>query len=265
LNTASGIPAAELPQGYAGETIARYVGNHADPSGVMTGRDFQKAYRGLAQTANKAAPKVEGHDVAEALGGAKEALSGALQEQNPEAFAGFLNANSANRHLSVLRKALDAAQGQVSDSGEQLFTPAQLGRAATTNAGAYGGKGAAAAGNRPFNQLALDAQQVMSSKLPDSGTPMRHLMQAAILGGGAAVPGAAVGYGTGGSEGAVGGGLGTLGLLTALGTRRGQQALTWALLNRVAPFRAAGNALVRNPQAGGDLLAATTFPFLQSR
>jgi hypothetical protein len=260
LNKGDAIPPGELPQGFASNTLKHYIGNQADPSGMMTGPAFQRAYRGLAQSASKAAPKVEGAQVGEALGQGKDALATALETQNPGAYADFLKANSANRHLSVLRKALDAAQGQVSDNGEQLFTPLQLGRAATNNAQTYGGKAASAAGNRPFNQLALDASQVMSSKLPDSGTATRRLMQTAVLGGGLAAPGAGLGYDQGGAGGAVAGGLGTAALLTALGTKKGQQYLTAALLNRVAPFRVAGQSKALSGPLGGDILASFGIP-----
>lgn len=259
LNKGGAIPPGELPEGFASNTLKHYVGNQA-PDGTMTGPAFQRAYRGIAQSASKATPKVEGHQVGEVLGQGKDALATALEDQNPGAYADFLRANSANRHLSVLRNALDAAQNQVNDAGEQLFTPAQLGRAATNNAKAYGGKAAAASGNRPFNQLALDAQQVMSSKIPDSGTQAR--LVAAGLATGGALGGGGVGYGAGGGEGAVEGAAIPLGALTLLGTKKGQQLLTAALLKRVAPFRVAGTALRRNPQIGGDILTAAGIPLL---
>lgn len=265
LDAASAIPAGELPPGYAANSIKRFVGNNIMPDGTMAGRDFQTAYRGLAQTANRAAPKVEGPDVSAALGQAKDILTSALEEQNPGAFSDFLNANAAHRHGSVLSKALEAAQNQVSDAGEQLFTPAQLGRAATNNARTFGGKAAASSGNRPFNQLALDAQQVMSSKIPDSGTPGRLLMMKGLATLGAAGAPGVVGYGADGTEGGVeGAGLG-LGALSLLGTRRGQQLLTAALLKRIAPFRRIGDATLRNPQLGGDVLTAAGIPLLSGQ
>lgn len=262
ITAAKGIPNVDQASDLATGALANYVGNAADEAGQMSGRDFQQAYRGLSRTARAAAPRMYGHEIGEALGQGQDALVGALQEQNPGAFQGFLNAHSANRHLSILNDALNAAQNQISDAGEQLFTPAQLGRAATNNARTYSGKVAAASGGRPFNQLALDAQQIMSSKLGDSGTQARLAAMRLATGAGLATAGGGVGYGANGGEGAVEGAAIPLAALTVLGTRRGQQLLTAALLKRVAPFRIAGRAAIRNPQVGGDILTAAGIPLL---
>lgn len=248
---AAAIPAGELPQGYGSTAIDRFVGNNIMPDGTMNGRDFQKAYRGLAQTAARAAPKVEGHDISQSLGQAKDVLATALETQNPGAYAGFLKANSANRHLNILANAVEAAKNQP----EQLWTPAQLNAAASANANKFSGKIAAASGDKPFNQLALDAQRVMSSKIGESGTVPRLLL-ASLATGGVGAAGTGAGYVAGGGEGAGVGGVGTLALLTALGTRTGQAALTAALLKRAAPFRKGGQWLVDNPQYLGDMGAA---------
>jgi hypothetical protein len=262
---AVGIPNDEGASEAAQNALTYRIGNAVDPAtGDLSGRNFQEAYRGLARTSRERAPKAYGHEVGQTMREAQDALANTLKAQAPGAFEGFQKANTANRYLNVLSDALNAAKNQVSDEGQQLFTPAQLGSAATSSAKKYGSNIGAASGDRPFNQLALDAQQVMSSKLPESGTAPRWLMTS-LATGGLGGAGGALGYGAGGGEGAVEGAAVPLGALSLLGTRRGQQLLTAALLKRVAPFRAAGNALVNNPQVGGDFLAATTFPFLQSR
>jgi hypothetical protein len=186
---------------------------------------------------------------------------GALQAQNPGAFDQFLNANAANRHLSVLANAVDAAKNQIGDSGEPLFTPAQLGTASSANARTYNGRIAAASGNRPFNQLAMDAQQVMSSKLPESGTFPRQLMGLALTGG---ISGAGGMFGgrENGVQGAAEGAAVPLSILTLLGTRSGQKLLTAALLNRTVADQATGRYLARTPQIGGDILTSASFPLL---
>ena len=224
-------------------------------AGMMTGRDFQEAYRGLARTGRERAAKDYGYETGQAMRQAQDALATALEEQNPGAYAGFLRANSANRHLNILADAVNAARNQV-DDGEILFTPAQLGAAATNNAKALTGKIAAATGNRPFNQLALDAQQVMSSKLPESGTAPRWLMTG-LATGGLTAGGGAAGYGLGGGEGAAEGGLGTLLLLTAGGSRPAQQILTKALADRPDWAEKIGLWLGKRAGLGGAVGAGT--------
>jgi hypothetical protein len=251
------IPNVDQASDIATGAIDNYIGNAA-PNGIMSGRDFQQAYRGLARTGRTAASRMYGHEIGQTLGRGQDALVDTLETQHPGAYDGFLRANSANRHLNILADAVNAAKNQV-DGGEVLFTPAQLGTAATGNAKTFSGKIAAASGNRPFNNLAADAQQVMSSKLPDSGTPMRLAMTALATGGAGGT-----GYGIGGGEGAAEGGVGTLGLLTLLGTRRGQQLLTAVLANRTVADQLTGRALRRAPTVGGDLLASAGIPILDS-
>jgi hypothetical protein len=255
-DAATSIPDVKDARNLALSGLETYIDSPA-PAGVMRGRDFQEGYRGLSRLAKQPDTQPYGHEIGQVATGGKLSLAAALQAQNPGAYEAFLKANSANRHLNILANAVNAAKSQVSDSGEQLFTPAQLGTAATANAKKYGSNISAAGGNRPFNQLALDAQQIMSSKLPESGTAPRLAMLAGLsaLGGG-------TGYGTSGGEGAVEGAAIPAAALTLLGTRRGQQLLTAALLKRVAPFRIAGRAAIRNPQVGGDILTAAGIPLL---
>jgi hypothetical protein len=220
----------------------------AQTGGVMAGRDFQEAYRGLARTGRERAAKDYGYETSQAMRQTQDALASALEAQNPDAYSGFLRANSANRHLNILADAVNSAKNQVSDEGEVLFTPAQLGTAATNNANTFSGKIAAASGNRPFNQLATDAQQVMSSKVPDSGTQARLLALGLASGGAAGLGGG--GYALGGPEGA-GAGLGSLLLLAAGGSKPAQKAMTTLLLRRPEAARSIGDIIARNAGIGG--------------
>lgn len=245
-SAADAIPAGELSPGYGGTMIRRYVHGNIDPAtGMMSGPDFQKAYRGLAQTASKAAPKIEGHDIGEALGQAKDVLSSTLQTQNPAAFDAFLKANSANRHLSILRDAVGAAKNQ----DGQLFTPAQLNTAAFANTTKFGGKTAAASGAGPYQQLATDAQQVMSSKLPDSGTAKRLAMLGLATG-----AGGVGGYGLDGGQGATEGGLGLALLLAAGGSKPAQKIMVKALADRPDIAKQAGNLIYNRGWVGSGVL-----------
>ena len=260
VRSAKAIPnvdqASELAQG----ALGNYIGNSA-PNGTMTGPDFQQAYRGLSRTANKAKDRIYGHEIGQSLGQGQDALVGALQSQNPGAYEAFLRANSANRHLSVLSDAVNAAKNQIGENGQPLFTPAQLGQAATANARTYSGKVAAASGNRPVHHLAMDSQQVMSSKLPESGTFPRQLMGLAMTGG-LSGAGGMFGGQAGGIDGAAEGAIGPLALLTLLGTRRGQKLLTSSLLDRPQGMRELGQLIGRNPQVGGSIFASAGIPLL---
>ena len=241
------IPAVNGAQEAAASAIESRIGGAVDPAtDTISGRGFQEAYRGLARTARERANSDYGHEVGDVMRQGQDALLDALP---PDALAGFMRANSANRHLSVLTDAVNAAKSQL-DQGDALFTPAQLGTAATNNAKKYGGKLSAAIGERPFDQLIRDSQEVMSSKVADSGTAGRVALGLALTGGFAGA-GGGLGAAAGDSGTGAGLGVGALATMAALNTRAGQAALTKILLSRAAPFRRAGDALVNyGPRVG---------------
>lgn len=230
----------------------------AGVDGTMDGRDFQEAYRGLGRDGRAAARSdTYAHEVQGAMGQAQDALATGLEAQNPGAYQGFVNANTANRRAMVLADAINAAKNQ----GDEMFTPAQLNAADANSATRLTGRINSASGNRPFHQLAQDAQQVMGNRLPNSGTADRAMTGAALgtlgLGAGA---GAGLDY-FGPTEGSgTAGGLALAALLMGGGTRAGQQALTGAVLNRPAIARAVGEAIQRNAQIGGGFGAGILTP-----
>ncbi len=245
-NQIARIPDTDNARTAAMDAIQYRMGSAVQPDGTLTGRDFQEAYRGLSRAGRERGPNTAyAHEFGQVMRSGQDALTGTLQRQAPEAYEGFLNANNANRHLNILADAVNAAKNQ----DDVLFTPAQLGTAATANARNFASKVAAARGDRPFNDLALAGQQVMGQRLPDSGTAARAMVGLGLtsLGGGAA------GYDAADAQGAVTGALAPAAVLTALGTRRGQAALTAALLRRGAQFRRVGNATVDLAPYGGDL------------
>lgn len=255
-NIIARIPENSPARQEAVDALTHTIRSNIEPDGQMTGRNFQEAYRGLARAPRERGNAPYAHEFGQVTRAGQDALAEALERQNPEAFQGFLSANSANRHLNILADAVNAAKNQVTD-GDPLFTPAQLGTAATSNTKAFGGKVAAAQGNRPFNQLVRDAQEVMGQKLPESGTAARAAVGLGLtsLGGGGA------GYSLGDTSGAVAGTLAPAAVLTMLGTRAGQAALTRALLERTAPFRMTGNVLRNYAPMGGQIGTAATLPF----
>src|SRR3546814_7054660 len=81
--------------------------------------------------------------------------------------------NRAYGNVSVLEDAvLKALNGA---DGPGIFTPAQLGQAARANATKFGGKKAAARGEIPFSELQSNAQAVLPSTVPNSGTTYRAI------------------------------------------------------------------------------------------
>jgi hypothetical protein len=78
------------------------------------------------------------------------------------------NANTAYRNLNILS---DAVGRGINNEG--LFMPSQLGAAAKANTTRFGGKIAAATPDRPFYELQRAGQEVLPSRVPDSGTAGR--------------------------------------------------------------------------------------------
>lgn len=254
-NVIGKIPPNNPARTEAFDTLTHRIKNNMDAEGQMSGRNFQEAYRGLARSPKERSAKDYQTEFTETMQGGKQALADTLERQNPGAYDGFLKANSANRHLSILTDAVNAAKSQV-DAGEPMFTPAQLGTAATGNTNKFIGKEASASGNRPFNELINDAQQVMSQKIGDSGTAGRAMFGGAMLGAGG------VGYGADGGAGATVGALSPLVIASMLNTKVGQTALTKLLLERIAPFKKAGTYMIDKAPVGGAIGASATLPFI---
>jgi len=155
----------------------------------------------------------------------------------------------------VLADAVNAAKNR--PDAIETFTPAQLNAADANSATRLTGRMNSATGNRPFHELASDAQQVMGNRLPNSGTADRAAgmlalgtLGTALGGGGSAALGGDAGTGAGIGLGA------TLALLAG-GSRGGQQLLTGALLNRPAILRALGRRTDIQSRLGGALGAGS--------
>ncbi len=240
------------PRQVAFEALEGRIKNNLDPgTSNMAGRNFQEAYRGLSREGKEQRPY--SYEIGGVTRGGQDALASALERQNPGAYGGFLKANSANRHLSILQDALKAAKGQIED-GDAMFTPAQLGTASTNNTAKFSGKLAAVDGSRPFDELITDSQQVMSQKIGDSGTAGRAMFGGAMLGAGG------LGYGADGGSGAAVGALTPLAIASLMNTRAGQTLLTKTLLERIAPFKKAGNYMIDRAPVAGAVGAGFAIP-----
>jgi len=233
----------------ADEALAYRIGGGMDDLGGMDGRDFQEAYRGLARDGRSAANGPYATEYAGAMREGQDALASTLERQNPGAFGEFQNANTANRRAMVLADAVNAAKNQ----NDEMFTPAQLNTADANSATRLTGRMTSASGQRPFYELAQDAQQIMGNRLPNSGTADRALATIALGSLGGAGLGAAGGYAAGDTGAGAGMGLGTILALLAGGSRPAQQLLTGALLNRPALLRTLGGRADIQSRLGGAL------------
>lgn len=253
----SQMAASSIPQvgGNAVDAIDYRVTGGTGIDGTMDGRDFQEAYRGLGRDGREAARGgTYAQEYQGAMGQAQDALAQGLEAQNPGAYAGFVDANTANRRAMVLADAVNAGKNQ----SDELFTPAQLNAADANSATRLTGRLNSASGNRPFHDLAQDAQQVMGNRLPNSGTADRAWT--GLLLGGAAGGGA--GYAADNPTGGAGAGVGLAGLAMLGGTRAGQRILTELLLERPAWARSLGDTIQRNAYLGGGLGSGVLTPLV---
>lgn len=245
VTASNAIPPVGGAREAAAAAIENRIGGAVDPAtDLISGRSFQEAYRGLGRTARERAGGDYGHEVGQVMRQGQNVLAGALEAQNPGALGAFRNANAANRNANVIAQALDKAKNQ----GDELFTPAQINTADAMSARRLEGPMASAAGDRPFFDLARAGQQVLPSRLPDSGTATRGLVGATLVGG---VGGAGVGsaFGDPGSGAQLG--LGATLMLAAGGSRPAQRMLVDVLTRRPDAAVELGNQIINRSGVGG--------------
>lgn len=221
-----------------------------DANGVLTGERLQAALQSLRERRSSFAGQPLGSDIGDALTDVEGAMSNMVSRQAPEVMPKLDAANAAYRKINILG---DAVKSGINEGS--AFTPAQLNRASLNNTQKFLGKRAAVTGNRPFQQLADDAQKIIPSKIPDSGTGTRIAAMAvpAVLAGGAG------GADYAGAGPAVTVPLAVLAALTSkTGARLAQKALTG---DRPASVAKVGNALVKHKRKAG-LFGASVAPLL---
>lgn len=133
----------------------------------VNGRDVQAILQGLRRDAAALGNRPRGDIYREASGQAEDAVTGMVSRQAPEVMPGLNAANQAYGNKEILKDAVGRAINT-----EGRFTPAQLGLAARGNAKRFGGRHATT--ERPFYELQRAGQQVLPSKIPDSGTAGRQ-------------------------------------------------------------------------------------------
>lgn len=245
--TADMAAARQAGQSLPADYVPRFdtaITNRVGPiatAGELTGDAYQQAMRGLKgyrASAGQAAPGFES-DYKDALSLGMDALTGQMKRGGGQSVVdGLGKADTAWRNSKVLQRAVNSASGGTGTGELQVFTPAQLNAAAKQSVTKFGG-------NRPMGDLIDAGQQVLPSRLPDSGTAKRMAMLAlpSALGGGAAVGGA---YGATAGDGAGGGAVqGALAaaLLAIGGTKAGQRLIVSAMTDRPDAVRKLGRAV----------------------
>lgn len=220
--------------------------------GSLSGENMQAFLQGLRQIRQgyKSDPLYSSL-IKPSIQGIENAVEGMFKRQAPEVMPKFNAAKAAYRRLSILSDAVDRGKNT-----EGVFTPGQLGMADRANAKKFDGKISSASGQSPFFDLQRAGQNVLPSKVPESGTTPRALM--ALAPGAIATGGAGIGYAAGDAKTGTEAGLGLAGVLAALYTKRGQSFLVSALLKRPEKVRAAGESLKRLAPVGGAAGAVLT-------
>lgn len=224
-------------------------------TGFMTGDQFQQAMRALKATRNRPPSRFEGfeQDYRDAVTGVMDALEGQMMRGGADStVTGLQSANAANRNLRTIEDATRRAAGGSETGTPFVFTPSQLQRAGIATEKRYPGA-------RPFGDLADAGQEVLPSRVPNSGTADRAaqmLLPSAIVGGGAGLGTLASGDLQGAGTGAGVSTLATLALLAG-GTKTGQKAAQKLLIDRPQTMKMLGNA-IRN-RAG--IFGSAALPF----
>lgn len=236
--------------------------DYVSPNGGLTGENLQPILQELRGLRSGYAGDPLGNRVGEGVRSVEDALAGVFNRQAPDVMPAFNAANEAYRNQSVID---DAVLKALNSGG--TFTPAQLGIAARTNTAKFGGKRAAAEGDRPFYELQRAGQEVLPSEIPDSGTAGRWLIPATAMGLGG---GSAYAVQDGDAEARAGSSAAT-GVIAALlaaapysaGARNGLQRALMA--ERPTAMANAGDVLVNNDRIAGLLAAPMALEYFASQ
>lgn len=219
--------------------IREHVVPRFDLNGNITGSAFQDIRQALRAEQRDWKGKPRGREYGAVLKQVEASIESLFRSQAPDAVPLLNKADQAYRRTKVVADAVDKAKNKGG-----IFTPAQLGQAASRNARKYGGAGTT---QQPFFDLQRQAQDVLPSEVPTSGSVDRALA-AGILP--AAVGGGAAAMDWIDPE--------TAALIAALGlpyTKAGASAAQKMLVARPDLMRQIGAGVSKNKRIGG-LLAA---------
>lgn len=237
----------KLPDRVRGEvdnSINEVINNYFDAGGQVSGENMQAMLRELGQIKRGYQGDPLGHRIGQVVDQFSDSIENMFRRQAPDVMPQYDAAKKAFKRVSTLEDAV--LKGKQTGG---VFTSAQLGMADRANTIKYGGKHTAAAGGGEFHDFQRKMQDVLPSKVPDSGTAGRLLIPSALIAGGA---------GAGAAGGDAEKGL-TLGALLAMAySRTGQRMLTGAVL-KGGPARAATGAAIRKagPLIGHGVGAVT--------
>lgn len=226
------------------ETILQneVVGRFAPQTGVMTGQTMKEVESTLGQQATRFGKVQDGHaqDYADAVRELQAQLRGLVERSNPQAAKQL---QAINGGWANLVRVENAASRQGATGG--VFTPSQLQGAVRAGDNSVR-KNATARGGALMQDLATAGKEVLPSSVPDSGSPFRHALEAAV----ALLVGKEANMMPLLIKGGVAGGL-----VGGAYTRGGQKIVTPLLTARPAAAKATANLLakLKTPvmQAGG--------------
>jgi hypothetical protein len=284
VDTGAGSPwAAEIAKGAGtptyGSDFSALIADHADPllaNGSLSGQDFQKldrtlagnarAYGNIGQGTPTTPPAPMATRVGQSFNNLGDILDNSVHAAAPDIIPQYDAAKSAFRHIGILRDAVDQARNGSASGVPGLPTPAQINTAASRNAKQFGGTQGTT--EVPFYKLTEAAQNVLPSRVPDSGTAGRLLVAGGLGALGSGV-GAGLGYTGGDTAGGAGAGLGYtaagLGVGSLLYSKTAQKLAVEALLRRSGMMgRIAGKVDNVSPYAGmlGTAGGAAATPYL---
>lgn len=239
-----------LPPDYAAH-FQDFVDNRLAPAfqgGRLSGNDFHALRQELRQEQSAVRRNLGARGYSSALKRVEMAMERLVRRSAPEAVPGLEAADTAYRRSQVVRGAVGRAVNNKEQGG--VFTPAQLGLEARANGRRFGG--ADATPERPFFELQRNAQNVLPSSLPNSGTADRAWVLQAFP---------AIASGTAYQTGLID--QKTAALFAGLGlpyTSAGQRTLQKLLVSRPEFVRRAGEAIISQRRWGGRIGAGAVNP-----
>lgn len=235
-----------LPDDVGGR-FDKLLNNHTQGTDI-TGDAYQRAMRGLTGARAKASTIAGEFDqpYREATSAGLNALEDLATRQGaPDMVSGLKAANRGNTNLNIIEDAVGRARNGGRSGDIDVFAPSQLNDAAH-KARRYGGD--------TLRNLAKAGQEVLPSKIADSGTAGRL----ALGGGAVAALGVGEGLATEGAPDNTIAGAAALGLAAAAGSRRSQDLLVKALLDRPELLKQLGQQVTRRSGLFGSGAAGVT-------